>query len=93
MEFVFHHEEERLLTMLKKQIRYSQDAPRYIAAHRGQFFKQFFFLRPAWFKNYRPMLKDPVHAAGMVFMKLAQYAAAFLSISNAVFFKLRKAEV
>ena len=90
--FVFHHEEERLLTMLKKQVKYSQDAPRYIAAHRGQFFKQFFIFRPAWFKNYSLMLKDPFHAAGMVFMKLAQYTAALLSISSAIFSKPKKAE-
>ena len=90
--FVFHYEEERLFTMLKKQVRYSQDAPRYIAVHRGQFLKQFFIFRPAWFKNYRLMLKDPFHAAGMFFMKLAQYAAAFLSISGTVFLKPKKTE-
>lgn len=65
---------------LKKKFVYGKTVDKYFIKHRRQpiiLFKQFSLFRPAYFRNWKTLFKNPVYAVGMLFMKSMEYIAAF----------------
>ena len=77
---VIKHNEGRLSlqeTMLKKHS-YGKTLERYRKKHPKEVKRQLRLVRPAYTRNWRILVKDPVHALGMLFMKACEFGAAGL---------------
>jgi len=73
--YVWHHEGS-LKGVIVRKFYYGRTAPSYLRKARGTAFAQFSPVRLAWIRNWRILVKDPLHSAGMVVQKLVQYVAA-----------------
>jgi glycosyltransferase involved in cell wall biosynthesis len=63
-----------LLKDLKKKFYYSQKADMYISENVSGIKNIFLFLfRPAYFRNWKLLLSDPIHFPGFVVMKLSEF--------------------
>lgn len=83
--FVIHYESKlSLLGSLKKKYYYAQKSLPYVQRHiRGPMDVVLFLIRPAFFRNYRLLAADPIHAAGLFFMKLCEFGVGAFGIINA----------
>jgi glycosyltransferase involved in cell wall biosynthesis len=76
---VYHNEGQLTLKkLMKKKFTYGKTAGVYLRKHwrdREVATSQFNPLRPVYFRNWRAFVKDPVHTAGMMAMKLAEGTA------------------
>lgn len=71
-----HHEGNlRLLTSMRKKYYYAQTIGKYIKKHPDIAREQFTLLRPAFIRNWRKLARDPIHALGMIFMKVCEFGA------------------
>jgi arabinofuranan 3-O-arabinosyltransferase len=86
--YIRHYEGKlSLKKQLKKKFVYGKTVKDYFVKHRQHpvmLFKQYSLLRPAYFRNWRLFLKDPIHGLGMLFMKTLEYVFAFMGIVFAV---------
>jgi len=71
-----HHEVRGFGEMLAKHFYYGSLMPSYLRRHPVDGTGRFFPLRPAYFRNWRLFLKDPLHGIGLVVMKVLQYMMA-----------------
>ena len=62
--------------MLKKHFYYGSLMPDYLKRHPVDGTARFAPLRPAYFRNWRLFVRDPVHGVGLVVMKGLQYFVA-----------------
>jgi glycosyltransferase involved in cell wall biosynthesis len=83
---VLHNEGRLTLKRLaRKKFTYGKSAGPYLTKHwrdREVAISQFNLLRPVYFRNWRALLKDPIHAVGFLLMKTvegAAFAAGFAS--------------
>lgn len=68
---------------IKKKFVYGQTVDKYFIKHRQHpifLIKQYSLFRPAYFRNWRMLLRSPRCAAGMLLMKTLEYLAAFLGL-------------
>jgi glycosyltransferase involved in cell wall biosynthesis len=72
--FIKHHEGKLRLrtTMLKKRY-YGKTLQLYRMKHPREAKQQLTLFRPAFIKNWRKLLRDPIYALGMFFMKLCEF--------------------
>jgi glycosyltransferase involved in cell wall biosynthesis len=71
-----HHEGNlSLWTSMKKKYYYAHTVDKYIKKHPDMAIKQFTLLRPAFIRNWRRLARDPIHAIGMLFMKVCEFGA------------------
>jgi len=77
--FIKHHEGKLSLreTMLKKHY-YGKTLERYRIRHPEEAKQQLMVIRYAFIKNWKMILKNPVHALGMVFMKTCEFVAGYV---------------
>lgn len=68
-----HHEAISITKMLRSSYLYGQDIPFYMKKYPKLGMKQFFIIRPAYLKNLRLFIKDPIHGVGLMVMKSLQY--------------------
>ena len=86
-DIAVRHNEGRLTLkrLAKKKFTYGKSAGPYLSKHwrdREVATSQFNLLRPVYFRNWRALVKDPIHAAGFLLMKTvegAAFAAGFAS--------------
>lgn len=78
--FIYHHEVESIRKMINKTFNYGKTMPLYIKREPKESFRQFFIVRPAYFKNWKLFLKDPISGFGLMAIKLIQYSAASLGM-------------
>ncbi len=71
-----HHEVRSFGEMLAKHFYYGSLMPTYLRRHPLDGTGRFFPLRPAYFRNWRLFLRDPLHGSGLVVMKVLQYLVA-----------------
>ena len=71
-----HHEVRSFGEMLAKHFYYGSLMPSYLKRHPVDGTGRFFPLRPAYFRNWRLFLRDPLHGGGLVVMKVLQYVVA-----------------
>jgi glycosyltransferase involved in cell wall biosynthesis len=77
--YVWHHEDS-LKGVIMRKFYYGRTAPGYLYKARGMAFAQFTPVRPAWLRNWRILVKDPLHSTGMVVQKMVQYFAAGIGL-------------
>lgn len=73
---LIHHNEGALslIKSLKKKLYYSQKADEYISANVAGVKEIILFIfRPAYFRNWKSLVSDPVHFPGFVIMKLLEF--------------------
>ncbi len=89
--YIRHYEGNlSLRKQLKKKFIYGKTVDKYFKKHyRHPIFliKQYSLFKPAFFRNWRKFLRDPIHGFGLIVMKSFEYAAAFMGIITS---KLRK---
>lgn len=83
-EAVFHYEGNLTLgKQIYKKFRYGKTVLEYFKKHKDRkilLSKQYSLIRPDFISNIDLLIKDPIHAAGMLFMKSVEYAAALAGI-------------
>lgn len=89
-----HYEGRLTLSkQLKKKYVYGKTVDRYFKKHgdhKWMLIKQYSLLRPAYVRNWKKFVKDPIHGVGLIVMKILEYIAAFTGIIAS---KLIKSEV
>lgn len=87
--YIYHYEVGSVWKMIKKAYKYGKTMPLYIKIKPKESFKQFFIVRPAYFKNWKKFVFDPISGFGLIFIKLFQYLAASLGMIMWLF-KIKK---
>lgn len=81
---VMHYEGKmNLKKQLTKKFVYGKTALGYIKKYKHKkayLNKQYFLIRPDFIQHFDLLIKDPVHAAGMIVMKLLEYSAGFAGL-------------
>lgn len=72
------------LEQVKKKTAYGKTANRFLKKYPRESRKQL-FLRTAYFKNWRLLANDPIHAIGFIFIKLCEYYATGLGLLTGKF--------
>ena len=77
VDAVIHHHEgrARLSDTVRKKFYYGRTLHLYLNKHRDMARRQLVLLRPAFARNARRLARDPLHAAGMMFMKACEFGA------------------
>lgn len=80
--FVLHNEGHlKLIPDLKKKYYYATKSLPYVNRHiTGPMDVVTFIFRPAYVRNWKLLLSDPIHASGMIFMKILEFAVGFVGI-------------
>lgn len=82
--YVRHYEGKLTLSnQLKKKYLYGKTVDKYFkkhSDHKRMLVKQYNLFRPAYFRNWRKFLRDPIHGFGLIVMKSFEYAAAFMGL-------------
>ncbi len=93
-EAVMHYEGNLSLgKQIYKKFRYGKNVLDYFKKHKDRkilLSKQYSLIRPDFITNIDLLIKDPIHALGMIFMKIVEYTAAF---GGMVYSRVRKEEV
>lgn len=76
LSFIIHHEGRlTLLGSMRKKFYYAQTVNFYRKKHPGLFARQATIFRPAFFRHWKQLIKDPFHTIGFLFMKICEFAA------------------
>lgn len=80
--FVKHNEGHlMLLSLLKKKYYYATKSLPYVQRHiKSPRDIIFFVIRPAFFRNWRLLISDPLHTLGLLTMKLLEFSVGFFGI-------------
>lgn len=65
----------RFKELMRTKRYYGQTMSKYIRKHPEIARRQLRVIRPAFIRNWRKLAKDPVHAAGFIFMKIGEFTA------------------
>lgn len=85
---VVHDEGEvTLLVLMKKKYYYARQLSNYLKKHslRLTSMQIIYLLRPAFYKNWRKLIRNPVVACGMIFMLFLEQGAGFFGFLSASF--------
>ncbi len=81
-EFIYHYEGQLTLwSDVKKKLYYSRTSAAYIRTHVsgvGDVAK--FIFRPAFIRNWKKLISDPIHLPGLFLMKFSEFTAGGLAI-------------
>jgi glycosyltransferase involved in cell wall biosynthesis len=78
---IIHHEGRlNLWNVIRKKYRYGKSLDRYVQRHEEMAKKQLVFLRPALLRNWKKLIRDPVHAIGMMIMRTCEFGAAGIGL-------------
>jgi len=88
---VIHHDEGRLRLgeLVTKKFHYGKSLPLYRARHKELGRRQFRLVRPAFIRNRRLLLRDPVALAGIIAMKGLEFSAGTLGAATALMARRR----
>ena len=87
---IYHYEVTTLGKMLKKYYKYGKSMIPYAKKYPLESFKQFSFIRPAYFKNYKLFLRHPLIGCGLLFLKGLQYIVASIGSLHYIVFGEQK---
>lgn len=77
--YIIHHEGRlTLLGSMRKKFYYAQTVDFYRRKHPDLFAKQAIIFRPAFFRHWKRLIKDPIHTFGFIFMKICEFSAGAL---------------
>lgn len=69
-----------LINSMKKKYYYAKTIDKYIQKHPTLAKKQLTIFRPAFFKNWRLLLKNPIYTVGLIIMKGSEFGAGGLGM-------------
>jgi glycosyltransferase involved in cell wall biosynthesis len=76
-----HHEGKvSLIKRIKKKYYYGKTVKKYIEKHKGVSKRQIPLFRSAYFRSWKLLVKDPVHALGFTIMKMLESIATALGL-------------
>ncbi len=76
---IIHHEGHLTLwDSIKKKFYYAQTIDFYRRKHPDLFAKQATIFRPAFFRHWKRLMRDPIHTLGFIFMKTCEFSAGGL---------------
>jgi glycosyltransferase involved in cell wall biosynthesis len=75
---ITHHEDTRFWAVVRKKFYYGARLGPAMRLRPARNTVRYWFLKPAYFRNWRRLLRQPAHAAGLFVMKAVQNAAAAL---------------
>lgn len=76
-----HHEGKvSLIRRIKKKYYYGKTVKAYVEQHKDMLKKQIPLFRSAYFRNWKLLVRDPVHALGFVVMKILESIATALGL-------------
>lgn len=78
--YIYHYEVSSVFRMVKKAYNYGKTMMKYVRKRPVDATKQFFIVRPAYVKNYKMFLKEPILGLGLILIKIIQYSAAILGM-------------
>lgn len=70
-----HHETASFWEVVEKKFYYGTKMREYLRKHPVKGTKRFFLLKPAFLRNWRLLVRDPIHGLGLLFMKTVQWIA------------------
>ena len=74
---IMHHEGKlTVVKIMKRCYLYGATIDRYFKKHKKLAKKQFTPFRPAYFRNWKTLVRDPMHTVGFMFMKVCEFGAA-----------------
>lgn len=77
--YIIHHEGHLTLwDSIKKKFYYAQTIDFYRKKHPRLFRRQANIFRPAFFRHWKRLTKDPIHTSGFIFMKTCEFSAGAL---------------
>jgi glycosyltransferase involved in cell wall biosynthesis len=77
--YIYHHEGRlSLWKTIMKKYHYGKTLEKYKRKHPNETKRQLKFFRPAFVRNWRLLLRDPIHAFGMLLMKSCEFGAVEL---------------
>jgi len=79
--FINHYEKTSFFRLLKKKYYYGKEMRKYLKKSGAIGMKRFNLFRPAYFRNWKLFIKDPIHGFGVILMKVLQWlvgAAGYL---------------
>lgn len=88
-----YHEDRTFWQMVRKHYYYGQEMKKYLKKSKSKGIRRFFIIRPAYIRNFRLFAKDPIHGAGLLAMKLAQYFAALIGLVSVLTFQSKGSEI
>lgn len=83
--FVKHNEGHlKLFNLLRKKYYYATKSLPYVKRHiKSPTDIIFFIIRPAYIRNWKLLASDPIHSAGLFFMKFLEFLVGFFGIVKA----------
>ena len=79
--WIVHHEGRlKLGGIARKRYYYSKNLQRYIAKNKEESKNEFRIIRPAFLKNWKLFLRDPLHAAGLAVVRLFEGLAVLYAL-------------
>lgn len=80
-KFIMHHEGRlSLRDSVKKKHYYAKTIDRYIQKHPNLAKEQLTLFRRAFFRNWGKMVGDPIHAFGLLVMKICEFSVGWLGL-------------
>jgi hypothetical protein len=77
--FIKHREGRlSLWKTIRKKRQYGKTLEKYQRKHPNEAKQQFRFIRSSFVKNWRKLVRDPIHSLGMFFMKACEFGATWL---------------
>ena len=71
-----HHEGDlSLIETLKSKYYYGKNVHIYLKKHPQKAKKQYGLVRPSFLRNWEKLVRDPIHAIGMLFMKTCEFGS------------------
>jgi len=67
-----------LLEALRKKFEYGRTLEKFLDKHASEGRQHFALLRPAYVRNWKMLMKSPIHSLGLVFMKTCEFLAGGL---------------
>lgn len=79
--WIAHHEGKlNLRDIVRKRYYYSRNLRRYLAKNKEESKNELRIIRPAFLKNWKLFLKDPLHTAGLVVIRISEGLAVLYAL-------------
>jgi len=91
-EVIRHHEVDSFFKTLGKYYYYTSGVLKPLKKNPKMVMKRNFIIRPAFLRNWRLFINDPVHGLGLMIMKSLQYVAGTLGLLSTLFIRHKPKE-
>ncbi len=83
-QVILHHEIVPFWAMLRKYRIYGNYLAKHVRKHPGTGFRQFVMPPSGYLKNWKLFARNPIHTAGLIFLKVSLYLAATTGLLTSI---------